>query len=433
MIEPTLPEPSDKSNLDFSPSASVGQTYGSSSEQMPTILQGRWEILEPLGQGGMGTVYKARDQRLSNRLCVIKKMRVDWFAQEEREQALEFFDREARMLSNLKHPNIVRIYDRFRENENYYLVMEYVEGENLEFMLKDRGEPFSEEEVTQWAITICQVLHYLHSCRPPVIYRDLKPSNIMLDATDGIKLVDFGIARPYREDMDNTHVVSGGYSPPEQYWGGADTRSDIYALGATMYFLLTGAEPLALTTCSPKRLKPHLSDKIDRIIQKATSQYIELRYQYACEMREDLEAPADGSQSRSLSRLVVALCVIALIPIIVFIVSFFASAGKNIADSLSNEVLHRGDGEGESVGSLSKASGKNSRANLLKAKSIGRKTDSDIAPVASLLKSDDDEATQTEGYYPLNQASTDTREEMLTDPDGAAGNDSEQRSAPTWP
>lgn len=253
------------------------------------VLQKRYEVVSHLGQGGMGTVYMARDMRLANRNCVVKKLRDDFFREEDKQKALEFFKREADVLSPLKHPNIVSILDSFEEDENYYLVMEYVEGDNLHQMLNQRGEPFPEEQVLQWAVQIADVLHFLHSNEPKVIYRDLKPSNVMIDTKDRVKLVDFGIARPYAEDSDNTHVVSAGYSPPEQYWGAADPRSDIYALGATMHFLLTGQEPLALQVCSPKRINPNITDHTDEIVQRATAQDVWLRYQNAPEMQQELE------------------------------------------------------------------------------------------------------------------------------------------------
>ncbi len=261
----------------------------SAPREVHFVLQKRYEVVSHLGQGGMGTVYMARDLRLANRHCVVKKLRDDFFREEDKQKALEFFKREADVLSPLKHPNIVSILDSFQEDENYYLVMEYVEGENLHQMLNKRGEPFPEEQVLQWAVQIADVLHFLHSNDPKVIYRDLKPSNVMIDTKDRVKLVDFGIARPYAEDSDNTHVVSAGYSPPEQYWGAADPRSDIYALGATMHFLLTGQEPLALQVSSPKRINPKISDHTDEIVQRATAQDVWLRYQNAPEMQQELE------------------------------------------------------------------------------------------------------------------------------------------------
>lgn len=253
------------------------------------VLQGRYEIIDQLGQGGMGTVYLARDHRLHGRTYVIKKLRDDFFRDEDREKAMAFFMREIEVLCDLKHPNIVDIKDHFPEGDDYYILMEYVEGKNLHEMLHERGEPFSEEQVLEWSVQICKVLHYLHTHEPPVIYRDLKPSNVMIDTLGRVKLVDFGIARQYRDDSDNTHVVSAGYSPPEQYWGAAEPRSDVYALGATMSFLLTGQEPLALQTSSPRKIIDTLSEHIDYVVQRATAQDPWLRFQNALEMLEELE------------------------------------------------------------------------------------------------------------------------------------------------
>lgn len=257
------------------------------------MLNRRWQVVERLGQGGMGTVYLANDLNLPNlgdskRSCVVKQLRDDFFRQEDRERAIQFFFREAQVLSALSHPNIVAILDFFQEEGKSYLIMEYVRGKNLHEMMMERGEPFSNEEVIEWAIQVCEVLHYLHTHDPPVIYRDLKPSNIMIDERNRVKLVDFGIARPFEESEDNTHVVSQGYSPPEQYWGAADPRSDVYALGCTMYFLLTGKDSLALTVSNPKKLNNDVLDALDRIVQRATQQDVWSRYQSALEMKEEL-------------------------------------------------------------------------------------------------------------------------------------------------
>jgi serine/threonine protein kinase len=277
------------------------------------VLQNRWEILSHLGQGGMGTVYMARDLRLANRQCVVKKLRDDFFRQEDKEKALLFFQREAFVLSRLQHPNIVHILDYFEENGDYFLVMEYVEGENLQQLLQAQNEPFPEAQVLTWAQQISEVLHYLHSHDPPVIYRDLKPSNVMIDNLGRVKLVDFGIARPFQEDSDNTHVVSAGYSPPEQYWGAADPRSDIYALGATMYFLLTTHEPLALQTSFPRKGNPKVSERVDHLVQRATSQDIWLRFQTAPEMKEAIDACLNPSLARQVKLSSWAVACVALL------------------------------------------------------------------------------------------------------------------------
>jgi eukaryotic-like serine/threonine-protein kinase len=250
------------------------------------LLQNRYRIEGVLGQGGMGTVYLAKDVRLDDRLCVVKELRDDYYRDEDKQRALTFFDREARMLARLKQGNIVQVSDYFCEQGKYFLVMEYVDGENLHnIMQKREGEPFDENQVVSWAIEICDVLSYLHGQEPPVIYRDLKPSNIMINTEGQLKLVDFGIARKVEADDENTRVVSAGYSPPEQYWGAANIQSDIYALGATMYFLLSGKDPEPLKANSPRETNPDLSEYMDSVVQKCMAQELAERYQNARELR----------------------------------------------------------------------------------------------------------------------------------------------------
>ncbi|MBX9692456.1 MAG: serine/threonine protein kinase, partial [Cyanobacteria bacterium] len=176
----------------------------------PYVLNNRWEVVDRLGQGGMGTVYMARDLNLQTlghqkKACVVKELRDDFFREEDKEKAQEFFQREQSVLASLDHPNIVRVLDQFSQEGKFYLVMEYVQGQNLHDMVIKRGEPFPEEDVIAWSVQICDVLEYLHNHDPPVIYRDLKPSNVMIDSRDHVKLVDFGIARPFEEKEDNTH------------------------------------------------------------------------------------------------------------------------------------------------------------------------------------------------------------------------------------
>ncbi|HMP50561.1 MAG TPA: serine/threonine-protein kinase [Candidatus Melainabacteria bacterium] len=290
----------------------TGYITDDNDRAFPYVLNRRWEVVDKLGQGGMGTVFMARDLNLPNlndqkRACVVKQLRDDFFREEDREKALQFFFREAQVLAALNHPNIVRILDFFTEEGKSFLVMEYVQGQNLHEMVMKRQEPFSEEMVVEWAVQICDVLHYLHTHDPPVIYRDLKPSNIMIDVHDHVKLVDFGIARPFEESEDNTHVVSQGYSPPEQYWGAADPRSDVYALGCTMYFLLTGEDPAALNVASPKAVNPEISDHIDEVIQRSTQQDVWGRFQSALEMKELLTYNVHAGKREQQSKPVLAI------------------------------------------------------------------------------------------------------------------------------
>lgn len=311
------------------------------------VLQGRYELLHVLGQGGMGTVYMAEDRRLKGRSCVVKKLKDEFYREEDRKKAQVFFEREMHVLSELRHPNIVQILDFFIERGNYYLVMEYVQGSNLYAMIvQDRqGQPLPEKTVIDWVQQVSQVLHYLHTQHPPVIYRDLKPSNIMIDFNNTVKLIDFGIARTYDEAGDHTQVVSGGYSPPEQYWGGLDPRSDIYSLGATMYFLLTGKEPEALHVCSPKATNPAVSDTVDAIVQQATAQNFNERYQTIEDFMEALmrhdyvEAP---TTSRSHIGEVVTGVVILALAAIIFLIEPLLQADPTRKSDAAHTIIGTG-------------------------------------------------------------------------------------------
>lgn len=393
----------------------------------PFVLHNRYLVVNKLGEGGMGTVYAAKDLNFAEGPRVVKKLRDDFFREEDKEKAVAFFLREAEILSQLKDPppNIVRIWDRFVEEDetggrDYYLVMDYVEGDNLHKMLYERQEPFAEEDVLNWSLQICRVLDYLHTHEPPVIYRDLKPSNIMFEfRTRRVKLVDFGIARPYQEDSDNTHVVSQGYSPPEQYWGAADPRSDIYALGATMHFLLTGQEPLALQISSPKQINSEISDRIDLVVQRATQQDPLLRYQSAAEMLEDLEEKPQAEAPRASLRLVdITLAIFLMVSSLGAFMLFVkltdgdknaAQAGKQSSsqDKMESEMRERALKD-----ALQKEHEKNERLKQVfnekveeSAKSVGATTVPGSKPKATL---------------PESTALQDVEEKELTDPEGMA-------------
>jgi serine/threonine protein kinase len=207
------------------------------------VLQQRYQIERLLGGGGMGMVYLAHDQRLSNRPCAIKEMVDHFIDPQQRLEANEYFAREADTLAQLKHPAIPAISDRFDHQNRHYLVMEYVQGRNLEEELAHRGTPLPEGLVIDIARQLCDVLGYLHGLQPPIIYRDLKPSNVMLTETGRVVLVDFGIARLFKAQRKGTMIGTLGFAPPEQYQGVADPRSDIYSLGATLHYVLTGRDP----------------------------------------------------------------------------------------------------------------------------------------------------------------------------------------------
>ncbi len=212
-----------------------------------SVLQNRYRVLEVLGVGGMSTVYRARDLKFTSvdRLCAVKEMFNAGEDPKLKQMRLANFQREAALLATLTHSAIPRIYDYFEQQGTIYLVLELIHGQDLESILSQRGEPFDEKTIIDWAIRLCSVLIYLHGQQPePIIFRDLKPSNIMIRTEDeALMLVDFGIARSFAPQQKGTMIGTEGYAPPEQYKGIADARGDIYALGATLHHLATGNDP----------------------------------------------------------------------------------------------------------------------------------------------------------------------------------------------
>src|SRR5246500_4524022 len=254
--------------------ANTGTSGALSNEPLTSgaVLQNRYEIERLLGGGGMGMVYLARDQRLSNRPCALKEMVDHFIDAQQRREANEYFAREADTLAQLKHSAIPAISDRFDNQNRHYLVMEYVEGRNLEEELAQRGEPLPEGLVIDIARQLCDVLAYLHGLKPPIIYRDLKPSNVMLTGNGRVVLVDFGIARLFKAARKGTMIGTLGFAPPEQYQGNVDPRSDIYSLGATLHYVLTGRDPEKFPPFSfpPVRdLRPAVSSNLAGAIDAA--------------------------------------------------------------------------------------------------------------------------------------------------------------------
>ncbi|MBS2040480.1 protein kinase [bacterium] len=207
-----------------------------------TVLASRYIIQSMLGTGGMGSVYLAHQQSLGKEVAVKEMRHLDADG-----RALEQFQQEARLLAQLDHPNLVSVLDYFEEAGRYYLVMAYLPGQNLWQRLQTRQKPFPPAQVVEWARQICDALTYLHGRN--ILFRDLKPANLMLDEHQKIRLIDFGIARRCEPGQATATFLQGmgsaGYAPPEQYQGagGTDPRSDLYGLGATMYALLTGKAP----------------------------------------------------------------------------------------------------------------------------------------------------------------------------------------------
>ena len=258
-----------------------------------TLLGQRYRIEKIVGQGGMGAVYEAADSSLGGKRVAVKEMRLSANDDKTQQQALAQFRLEAQFLANLEHPNLVQVYDFFAEGGRQYLVMDLVKGQSLGEMLQSRKGAFPLARVLEWGRQLATVLTYLHNQDPPILFRDLKPSNIMLDNTGTLRLIDFGIARSFSPEGATATFLQGmgsaGYSPLEQYQGagGTDPRSDIYAMGATLFHLLTNQVPPSpvelLSENKPmptvRRWNPTLPPEIDRIILKMMGIRKEERYQ----------------------------------------------------------------------------------------------------------------------------------------------------------
>lgn len=235
----------------------------------------RYKFLSPLGQGGMGTVYLAEDRTNNNSSCVIKQLLNKYTDEAERVEAVRLFKREVAILRQLRHPGVVRVFDdHTTPDHKYFLVMDYVPGKNLDAVIADVGV-LDSETVVRIAIQCCDVLIYLHG--EDIIYRDVKPSNLMLRPDGRVVFIDFGIARNFLPKEVATRVVTAGYSPPEQYFGKPEKRSDIYALGATLSHLLTGHRPKPLQVCSPRSINPEILEPLDEMIKKMTAHSVEER------------------------------------------------------------------------------------------------------------------------------------------------------------
>ncbi len=280
-----------------------------------TLIRERYQIIEKLGQGGMAAVYKVKDLEKRGALRAIKEMSQAALKDSEREQAIANFHAEAELLRTLDHPGLPKFYEQFEQDDRYYLVMEFIDGETLETRQEKAGnKALPEAEVMEWARQLCSVLTYLHERRPPIIFRDLKPGNIMLSKDGKIKLIDFGIARIFRRDKTHDTQVLGtpGYAPPEQYGKGqTDPRSDVYALGVTLHQLLTGYDPSSTPFSLPPihTLNPNVSPHIQVAIEKATKLKRDERFESIADMATALFAPGafifrGGQRASSVAELV---------------------------------------------------------------------------------------------------------------------------------
>lgn len=226
----------------------------------------------------MGTVFLAEDRHENNATRVVKQLIHRTSGDDgERQEAVRLFLREAEILMKLNHDGIVKIHDHHAsEDGKYFLVMDYVPGRNLEMIINTNG-PLTDDLVVRIGIQCAEVLEYLHAQKDPIIYRDLKPSNLMLTPDGRVIFIDFGIARQFMPKEAATRVVTAGYSPPEQYFGRQDTRSDIYSLGATMSHLLTGVRPKPLTSCNPISSNASIRRSLNDLIVRMTAHEVEDR------------------------------------------------------------------------------------------------------------------------------------------------------------
>lgn len=282
-----------------------------------TILDRKFKIVQVLGEGGMGTVYKVEQTDRLGRFWAVKELLINPnTSEEERKAAIERFNKEIDLLYGLKHPRIPSLGVSFQERGNYYFVMEFVPGKSLEKILEETNAPLPEERVVKWMMQVCEALSYIHTCVPPIILRDLKPGNIMVTPDDNVQLIDFGIARRFdpnkRTNTENLGTISyaspehlGSITAPGQRRSAqnpgrlvqTDARSDIYSLGATMSHLLTNHEPEPIQTPAPGSIlakNPRLRTiqiggrticPVEQVIIKAMQQEPAQRFQTAEAMR----------------------------------------------------------------------------------------------------------------------------------------------------
>ncbi|MBR1815166.1 MAG: serine/threonine protein kinase [Lachnospiraceae bacterium] len=301
-----------------------------------TVLDGKYEIWKEVGRGGMSIVYLARDNRL-NKQWAVKEIKND--GSKSSKTLLKGLEREANILKNVDHPVLPRIVDIINQNGTIYVVMDFIEGETISDRLKKEGAQ-PQDLVVEWGIQLAGALDYLHNMNPPVIYRDMKPSNVMIKPEGGVKLIDFGTAKEYdvENNADTTALGTRGYAAPEQFGDkqgrgiyNTDARTDIYNLGATLYHIVTGSNP-----CDPpygvhpiREMNPALSSGLEKILLKCTEDDPAKRYQNCSELIYDLEhyTELDDSYKKKNKRKLAAFITTTVLTIAAGVVAYVGYSG----------------------------------------------------------------------------------------------------------
>jgi len=297
-----------RTQLRGAPAAPVMRAPRFGTGRMPSqaVLNNRYVILKKLAQGGMSAIYQALDKQRPGVIWAIKEMSETAINPGDRAETVEAFRREAVMLQALKHPNLVKVVDVFRDPDKgrWYMVMELIEGKTLLEIMEATPGNLPERRVLTWAAQVCDVLHFLHTQNPPIIYRDMKPGNVMEVKKNGVcKVIDFGIARFWKPGRTKDTLILGtpGYAPPEQYGKGQTTApSDVYALGATLHHLLTGRDPESKPFKFPpiRQLNPRISTRNEAVIIKATQIKPAERYQTIAELKSALVPETPQAHAR---------------------------------------------------------------------------------------------------------------------------------------
>src|ERR1041385_1887812 len=268
--------------------------------QAGLTLAKRYAIQEVIGVGGMGSVYRARDMHFPNvtKLVAVKEIINTAPDPLVRATIVQNFEREANLLATLSHDSIPRIYDYFSLESRSYLVLEFIHGKDMEAIINDNSGFLPEAQVLTWAIELCDVLDYLHKHKPdPIIFRDMKPSNVMINSNGDVILVDFGIAKSFQSGIKGTMIGTEGYSPPEQYRGEATPMADVYAMGATLHHALTRRDPrleppFSFSERPVRRINPAVSAELEVIVNRALEYDPANRFKNTAEMKDALMSVA---------------------------------------------------------------------------------------------------------------------------------------------